>query len=130
MFFVHVKILIGWYSLIRFIRFFRKSLLHNTPIRIYLTAVTASLTGAPTAHAILSFHIDPPIDAAPEPVSSPWIIAITALASSGATIIISIGLQNETITPEQWNRTSPLVRAHARSIGTFAYLGEFASPSM
>ena len=38
--------------------------------------------------------------------------------------------ENETITPEQWNRTSPLVRAHARSIGTFAYLGEYASPSM
>ena len=38
--------------------------------------------------------------------------------------------ENETITPEQWNRTSQLVRAHARSIGTFAYLGEFASPSM
>jgi len=60
---------------------------------IYLAAVTASLTGAPAAHAILSFHIDSPIYAAPESMSSTWIIAITVLASSSATIIISMGLQ-------------------------------------
>ena len=65
----------------------------HLPKGIYLAAVAASLTGTPTALAILSFHVDPPIDAAAEPLSSPWIIVITALVSSSATVIISMGLQ-------------------------------------
>jgi hypothetical protein len=61
---------------------------------IYLATVTASLQGLPAAYAILSFHIDPPVDSASQPVlSTPWIIAIAAFASSSATAIMSMGLQ-------------------------------------
>ena len=66
----------------------------HLPKGLYLATVTATLSGGPTASAILSFHIDPPMDIAPQPVlSTPWIIAITLLASSSATAIIAIGLQ-------------------------------------
>jgi len=61
---------------------------------LYLATVTAILSGGPKASAILSFHIDPPVDTAPQPLlSTPWIIAIAVLASSSAAAIITVGLQ-------------------------------------
>src|SRR3989442_2083020 len=61
---------------------------------IYLATVTASLQGLPAAYAILSFHVDPPVDSASQPaLSTPWIIAIAAFASSSVTVIMSMGLQ-------------------------------------
>jgi len=66
----------------------------HLPKGIYLATVAASLPGAPAAHAVLSFHIDPPVDSAPEPILSlPWIIAITALSSATVAIILSNGLR-------------------------------------
>ena len=66
----------------------------HLPKGIYLVTVAASLPGAPAAHAVLSFHIDPPVDSAPEPILSlPWIIAITALSSATVAIILSNGLR-------------------------------------
>ena len=66
----------------------------HLPKGVYLATVTATLSGGPATSAILSFHIDPPVDAAPEPIlSTPWIIAIAVLASSSVTGIITIGLQ-------------------------------------
>ena len=57
---------------------------------IYLATVTASLSGVPAAHAILSFHVDPPVDTASEAILSlPWIIAISALVSATATMVLS-----------------------------------------
>src|SRR2546425_1412800 len=66
----------------------------HLPKGVYLATVTATLSGGPATSAILSFHIDPPVDAASEPIlSTPWIIAIAVLASSSVTGIITIGLQ-------------------------------------
>ena len=66
----------------------------HLPKGIYLATVTASLPGIPAAFAIVSFHIDPPVETSSQPIlSTPWIIAITALVSSSATLILSIGLQ-------------------------------------
>jgi len=66
----------------------------HLPKGLYLATVAATVSGGPTASAILSFHIDPPADTAPEPtLSTPWIIAIAVLASSSATAIITLGLQ-------------------------------------
>ena len=61
---------------------------------IYLATVTASLQGLPAAYAILSFHVDPPVDSTSQSMlSTPWTIAIAAFASSSATVIMSMGLQ-------------------------------------
>ena len=66
----------------------------HLPKGLYLATVTATLSGGPAASAILSFHIDPPVDTAPEPIlATPWIIAIAVLASSSATAILAIGFQ-------------------------------------
>lgn len=66
----------------------------HLPKGIYLARVTASLTGTPTALAILSFHVDPPVGAASEAsLSLPWIIAVTTLAASSASIILLTGFQ-------------------------------------
>ncbi len=60
---------------------------------IYLATVNASMSGVPVAYAILSFHVDPPVDTASEPVLSlPWVIAISALASATATIVLSTSI--------------------------------------
>jgi hypothetical protein len=65
----------------------------HLPKGIYLATVTASFPGSPIAHAILSFHVDPPVNAAPQPIAElTWIMAITAVVASAATIILSLGL--------------------------------------
>lgn len=80
----------------------------HLPKGIYLATVTASLQGGPVSSAILSFHIDPPVDTASQPIlSTPLIVVVTAIAASSITVLTTLGLRKRSHS-RQTSRFSPM----------------------